>query len=184
MQALIKDLLALSRVGTKGKPFELVGATELLQIVLANLGVSIGESGAVITYDALPTVRADATQLMQLFQNLVGNAIKFHGQQPPQIHVGVERLKGQSPEPDAWQFSVRDNGIGIEPQYFERIFVVFQRLHTRREYAGTGIGLALCKKIVTRHGGRIWVESQPGQGSTFFFTIPDQPERKAVGHAR
>ncbi len=184
MQALIKDLLALSRVGTKGKPFEPVGATELLQIVLANLGVSIGESGAVITYDALPTVLADATQLMQLFQNLVGNAIKFHGQQPPQIHVGAERLKGQSPEPDAWQFSVRDNGIGIEPQYFERIFVVFQRLHTRREYAGTGIGLALCKKIVTRHGGRIWVESQPGQGSTFFFTIPDQPERKVVGHAR
>ncbi len=166
MQALINDLLAYSRVGSRGKPLEPVPASDCLQTALRNLLVSIRESGAIITCDDLPTVHADSVQLIQLFQNLVGNGIKFRGAREPRIHVSATQLK------DSWRFSVRDNGIGIEPQYFERIFLVFQRLHTRREYAGTGIGLALCKKIVERHGGAIWVESQPGEGSTFYFTFP------------
>jgi chemotaxis family two-component system sensor kinase Cph1 len=131
-----------------------------------NLRQRINETGATITYDALPTVIADSTQLMQLFQNLIGNAIKFHSEQPPQIHIGAERLE------DAWLFSVRDNGIGIDPQFSDRIFVIFQRLHTRDEYTGTGMGLAICKKIIECHRGRIWVESQLDQGATFYFTIP------------
>ncbi|MEK7787533.1 MAG: ATP-binding protein, partial [Chloroflexota bacterium] len=168
MQALITDLLAYSRVGTRGKPFEPTDGAAILKIVLANLAVAIAENGAAVTHDGLPTVMADPTQMTQLFQNLLGNAIKFRGERPPEIHVAAERREGE------WLFSVRDNGIGIEPQYFERIYGVFQRLHTRREYPGTGIGLAICKKIVERHGGRIWVESEPGRGSTFFFTIPDR----------
>lgn len=168
MQALINDLLAYSRVGTRGKPFVPADCAAVLAGVLADLNVALQESGAVVTHAALPSVRADATQLMQLFQNLIANAIKFRGERPPEIRVGAERGAGE------WVFSVRDNGIGIEPQYFERVFGVFQRLHTRREYPGTGIGLAICKKIVERHGGRIWVESQPGQGSTFYFTLPDR----------
>jgi light-regulated signal transduction histidine kinase (bacteriophytochrome) len=166
MQALISDLLEYSRVDRRGKPFELVHTGDCLRSALRNLDVSIRESGASIQADELPTLLADATQMIQLFQNLIGNSIKFRGGKEPQIHIGVVRLA------DAWQFSVRDNGIGIESHYFERIFQVFQRLHTRREYAGTGIGLSLCKKIVERHGGRIWVESESGQGSTFYFTIP------------
>ncbi|MEK7326501.1 MAG: ATP-binding protein [Chloroflexota bacterium] len=168
MQALITDLLAYSRVGTRGKPFEPTDGAAILKIVLANLAVAIAENGAAVTHDGLPTVMADPTQMTQLFQNLLGNAIKFQGERPPEIHVAAERREGE------WLFSVRDNGPGIEPQYFERIYGVFQRLHTRREYPGTGIGLAICKKIVERHGGRIWVESEPGRGSTFFFTIPDR----------
>ncbi len=166
MQTLINDLLAFSRVDTRGRPFAPVNVAAALRPALANLAVAVRESRATITHDELPTVLADSGQLTQLFQNLIGNALKFRGDQPPAIHVGAERLA------DAWRFSVRDNGIGIEPQYAERIFVVFQRLHTRRAYPGTGIGLAICKKIVERHGGRIWVESEPGRGATFLFTIP------------
>jgi PAS domain S-box-containing protein len=166
MQTLIHDLLAFSQVGTQGQPAQPTDSTAALTRALANLAVVIRESGAVISHDPLPTVKADAGQLVQLFQNLIGNAIKFRSDKAPAIHIGAERQKGD------WLFIVRDNGIGIEAQYFERIFVVFQRLHTRREYQGTGIGLAICKKIVDRHGGRIWVESEAGQGSSFYFTLP------------
>jgi len=166
MQRLINDLLAYSRVGSRGKPFEAVDFDRVLQDVLGDLRVAIEESGASITHDEMPTVQADSTQLHQLLLNLLGNAIKFRGAQKPAIHVGARRQK------DEWLLSVRDNGIGIPPEFFERIFVVFQRLHTREEYPGTGIGLAVCKRIVERHHGRIWVESEPGKGSTFWFTIP------------
>ncbi len=134
--------------------------------VLERLAVSVHENAAEITWDPLPTVRADVVQVTQLFQNLLGNALKYRSDQPPRIHIGVER-QGQR-----WQFAVRDNGIGIDPAYAARIFVVFQRLHTRDEYPGTGIGLALCQKIVERHGGEITVQSQVGQGASFTFTLP------------
>ena len=123
-----------------------------------------------MTQAVLPTVMADTTQLSQVFQNLIANALKFRGEQPPLIHIEADR----DVEQGQWLFSVRDNGIGIEPQYAERIFLIFQRLHSRNEYPGTGIGLALCKRIVERHGGRIWIESEPGKGSTFYFTLPDK----------
>jgi chemotaxis family two-component system sensor kinase Cph1 len=119
-----------------------------------------------VTNDDLPTVLGDATQLIQLFQNLIGNAIKFHGNALPHVHISATS-RGKE-----WEFAVRDNGIGLDPQYAQRIFVIFQRLHTKREYAGTGIGLSICKRIVERHGGRIWVESELGQGATFYFTVP------------
>jgi light-regulated signal transduction histidine kinase (bacteriophytochrome) len=167
MQTLIHDLLAYSRVSTHAKPLQPADCAMILKDVLANLEVNVRESEATVTSAALPTVMADPTQLRQLFQNLIGNALKFRGEQSPKIHVSAERHDGE------WELSVCDNGIGIDRQYFERIFQVFQRLHTQREYAGSGIGLAICKKIVERHGGRIWVASQPGKGSTFFFTIPD-----------
>ncbi len=167
MQALIMDLLAYSRVGTRGHAFEAVNLEETLSDALANLTVAISESGAVITRDPLPTLQGDDTQLGQLWQNLIGNAVKFRAEgRAPQIRVTARR------NGDEWTFGVADNGIGIEPQYFERVFRVFQRLHTRTRYAGTGIGLAICKKIVERHGGRIWIESQPEEGSTFYFTLP------------
>ena len=166
MQTLINHLLSYSRVGTRGKGFETTDGNAVLKAALANLAAAIAESGAVITHDELPLIRADAAQLTQVLQNLIGNALKFRGAAPPAIHLGVQRRQAE------WLFSVRDNGIGILPDYFDRIFVIFQRLHTRNEYPGTGIGLAICKKIVERHGGRMWVESQAGAGSTFFFTIP------------
>lgn len=166
MQALINDLLAYSRVGTQGKPLQPTDSQEVVNRVITILQKKIEETGAVVTVDPLPVVLADANQLMQVFQNLIGNALKFHGEQPPRIHISAER-RG-----DEWVFSVRDNGIGIDPQYHERIFNMFQRLHSREEYEGTGIGLAICKKIVERHGKRIWVESQLGEGSTFYFTMP------------
>ena len=168
MQTLINDLLAYSRISTDAQVFASTNCELALQEALANLTVAIAESGAVVTQDALPIVSGDATQLTQLFQNLIGNALKFREERPPQIHIGVVRNNGD------WRFSVADNGIGMEPQYFERVFLVFQRLHTRKEYQGTGIGLAICKKVVERHGGRIWAESEPGQGATFCFTIPEK----------
>jgi len=166
MQRLINDLLAYSRVGTRGKPLETADTLTLLGEAIRNLAAVIEEKGAIITNDELPAVRADASQLVQVFQNLISNALKFQGVDVPHIHVSA-RDSGRE-----WVFSVRDNGIGIDKQYADRIFVIFQRLHTRQEYPGTGIGLALCKRIVERHGGRIGFESEPGKGSTFFFTIP------------
>ncbi len=174
MQALISDLLDYSRIGTHTHPFEPANCAMVLDDALANLAVALHESGAVVEHDPLPTVLADASQLAQVFQNLIGNAIKFRGERRPEIRVIARREAG------GWLFGVSDNGIGIEPQYFERIFRVFQRLHTRGRYPGTGIGLAICKKIVERHGGRIWIESQPAQGATFYFTLPEslQPPAK------
>jgi len=166
MQRLINALLDYSRVGTRGKALEPTDCEAAFEKALANLQAAVMECGATVDHDPLPTVMADDVQLTQLFQNLIGNAIKFQNEKPPHVHVAAEQ-KG-----DEWVISVRDNGIGIEPDYVERIFLIFQRLHSRSEFAGTGIGLAICKKIVERHGGRIWVESQPGKGSTFYFTIP------------
>jgi PAS domain S-box-containing protein len=168
MGALITDLLALSRAGTQRKTLVSADLNQVLDQALRSLSVSVRETGAKITRDALPVLRMDRSQMAQLFQNLIGNALKFRGQGAPEVHVGAQR------EPKRWLLTVRDNGIGIEPKDFQRIFLIFQRLHTRQEYPGTGIGLALCKKIVERHGGSIWVESQAGQGSTFSFTIPDK----------
>ncbi|MBN1813034.1 MAG: GAF domain-containing protein [Anaerolineae bacterium] len=167
MHMLINDLLTYSRVSTRAKPFEPTDCSAILNHALSNLRVAIEESKATITFDDLPIVGADATQLTQVYQNLISNAIKFHKKDiPPCIHVSAERQE------DEWRFSVRDNGIGIAPEHTERIFLIFQRLHTREEYPGTGIGLAVCKKIIERHGGRIWIESEPEEGSTFYFTIP------------
>ena len=165
MQTLINDLLSFSRVGTKGGQMTPVRLEASLTAALANLGASIKETQAQITHDPLPTVMASQGQMVQLFQNLIGNAIKFHSGDAPRVHIGVE------PVGDDWQLSVRDNGIGIDPEFFNRLFVVFQRLHNRSEYPGNGIGLAICKKIVERHDGRIWIESALGQGTTFFFTL-------------
>jgi light-regulated signal transduction histidine kinase (bacteriophytochrome) len=137
-----------------------------LEWAIGNLQVAIEESGAVVTHEALPIVMADDTQLTQLLQNLIGNAIKFHGEDAPIIHISAKRKANE------WIFSVRDNGIGIDRAYADRVFLIFQRLHTREEYSGTGIGLAICKKIVDRHGGRIWFDSEPNEGSTFYFAIP------------
>lgn len=172
MQVLINDLLAYSRVGTRGKPFTPTNCHEVLGRTLANLKIAFEETGARLTHDPLPTVMADPTQLTQLFQNLITNALKFRSPGiPPEIHIAVTS-PAPAHQPCHWAFAIRDNGIGIEPKYFERIFVLFQRLHTREQYPGTGIGLAVCKKIVERHGGVMWVESKPGAGSTFHFTLP------------
>jgi signal transduction histidine kinase/HAMP domain-containing protein len=187
MQQLIQDLLAYSRVNTRGKPFEPTDCNRVLGQVRVNLDVAIEESRTILTHDELPTLPADEGQLVQLFQNLVGNAIKFHKPgMTPQVHISATLTPDPSPagrgeaEVREWTFSVRDNGIGIDPQYYERIFVIFQRLHGRDEYPGTGIGLAICKRIVERHGGRIWVESKPGEGSTFYFTLPVNSEKLSV----
>jgi signal transduction histidine kinase len=166
MQTLVQDLLALSRVGTRGKDLELVRLAETVDRAVANLEFAIQENGALVSYDELPEVMADSLQMMQLFQNLIGNGIKFKGAEPPRVHISAAR-NGKE-----WTVSVRDNGIGFEPQYAERIFAVFQRLHSRDEYQGNGIGLAICRKIVERHQGRIWAESTPGSGTAFYFTMP------------
>ena len=166
MKQLIEDLLAYSRVGTKGKEFKPTPIETPLKKAITNLRAALEETGASVTWDPLPTESVDDVQLAQLFQNLIGNALKFRGPGVPRVHVNAQD-KG-----DAWQITIADNGIGIEPQYFERIFMVFQRLHTMGEYPGTGIGLAICKKVVERHGGAIWVTSTPGDGSQFHFTLP------------
>jgi light-regulated signal transduction histidine kinase (bacteriophytochrome) len=169
MKQLIEDLLAYSRVGTRGRDFKPVELEKSVRRAIGNLAAAIEESRASVTYDPMPTVPADEVQLAQLFQNLIGNALKFRAPSvAPRVHVGVKDLGA------AYEFSVRDNGIGIEPQYFERIFMVFQRLHNKGEYAGTGIGLAIVKKVVERHGGQIRVESKLGEGSAFIFTLPKQ----------
>ncbi len=168
MQGLIRDLLAYSRTGTNGKALREISGDDALKEALTNLRTTIGESGAVVTHDSLPVIQTDDTQLTQVFQNLVGNAIKYRSAEVPRVHVSATKNGGHE-----WIFSVRDNGLGIDPQYFDRIFVLFQRLHGRNEFAGTGIGLAICKKILDRLGGRIWVESQPGKGSTFRFALPE-----------
>jgi PAS domain S-box-containing protein len=166
MQRLIQDLLSYSRDGTKQNDLTDISSELALQKALSNLRGTIEESHAVVTHDPLPDVQADETQLIQLFQNLVGNGIKYHNSTDPKVHICAARNSDQK-----WIFSVKDNGLGIDSKYFERIFGMFQRLHKREEFAGTGIGLAICKKIVERHGGSIAVESQPGQGSTFRFTL-------------
>lgn len=182
MQILINDLLNYSRVSTRGQPFVPVDCNAILSTAIANLQIAIDESQAEITHDPLPTVVADASQLLQVLQNLIANAIKFSREEPPKIHISaVQRTPTPNDKPSnliptatEWLFSVRDNGIGLDAQYAQRIFVIFQRLHSRSQYPGTGIGLAICKKIIERHGGNIWVESQPNQGSIFYFTIPDK----------
>ncbi len=166
MKQLINDLLVYSRVNTATKEFAPTDLEEVLQNTVKNLQVVIEENQTEITHDRLPTVIADDVQMGSLFQNLIGNAIKYHGEEVPRIHIGVSDHRHE------WQFSFKDNGIGIAPQYFERVFVIFQRLHSRDAYSGTGIGLSVSKRIVERHGGHIWIESQPGQGSTFYFTLP------------
>ena len=167
MQGMINDLLKYSRVGTRSKSFEQTDCETVLEQTLTNLKISIEENSVTVTHDTLPAITADGSQLVELLQNLIVNAIKFRGDKAPHIHVSAEKKGGE------WLFSVRDNGIGMDSEYAERIFQIFQRLHTRTEYPGTGIGLAVCKRIAKRHGGRIWVESKPGEGSTFYFTIKE-----------
>jgi signal transduction histidine kinase len=173
MSELVKHLLYYSRVSTRKPSMTSTDCEEVFQECLANLRLALTESGASVTHDPLPVVNADALQFGQMFQNLIGNAIKFRGEKPPSIHVSAEE------EAANWHFSVRDDGIGIEPQYFNQIFVIFQRLHGRTEYPGSGVGLALCKRIMEHHGGRIWVESEAGAGATFHFTIPKEYQHAA-----
>jgi light-regulated signal transduction histidine kinase (bacteriophytochrome) len=166
MRTMIHDLLKVARIRTRGAPFVPVDCSQILDQALQNLATDIREKNASVTCASLPAVLGDSTQLVQLFQNLIGNAVKYAADRQPVVHVGVEQRD------DDWLFSVRDNGIGIDPRHGKRIFEIFQRLHTAQEYAGTGIGLAVCRRIVERHRGDIWVESEPGRGSTFFFTLP------------
>ncbi len=165
MNTLIKDLLSYSRITTHAKPSKLNNIEKILKNALYNLQEAIKESGAVITYDKLPIIKVDKTQFTQLFQNLLSNAIKFRREEPPKIHIGVRKRN------DELLFSIKDNGIGIDSKFFDKLFNIFYRLHTKEEYPGTGIGLPICKKIVQRYGGKIWVESEIGKGSTFYFTV-------------
>jgi light-regulated signal transduction histidine kinase (bacteriophytochrome) len=174
MSAMISGLLQYSRVRNAEAVAEPSDCEAVLGRVLANLRVAVEESGAEVTHDALPVVQGNATLLEQLLQNLIGNAIKFRAAHPTRVHVSAVQQNGE------WLFSVRDNGIGIHPDHAERIFVVFQRLHTREEYPGAGIGLAIARRIVEQHGGRLWVESEPGNGATFYFTLPAAAEQRAA----
>ncbi|MGQ9731319.1 MAG: sensor histidine kinase [Candidatus Zipacnadales bacterium] len=169
MRQLINDLLALSRVGTRGQEFQPTDSGQTLDRVLSDLAPMLREAQAQVSRDDLPVVIADPQQLAQVFQNLISNAVKFRSERPCRVHVSVTRQNGE------WVFAVQDNGIGLDPKHYDRIFVLFQRLHSRAQYPGTGIGLALCKKIIERHKGRIWVESRPGEGATFYFTLPMTP---------
>jgi light-regulated signal transduction histidine kinase (bacteriophytochrome) len=169
MQNLINDLLEFSRVATRAREFEPTNCEFILNQVLSNLEVFIEENEAIVSHGSLPGVMADSTQLVQVFQNLIINGIKFHSEEAPIINICAEKKANE------WVFSVQDNGIGIDPQYSTKIFEVFKRLHNKEVYSGTGIGLAVCKKIVERHGGRIWVESELGKGSTFHFALPINP---------
>jgi PAS domain S-box-containing protein len=173
MRSLINALLELSRVGARSKDFEATDCDAVYDRTLVNLETLVEDSGALVTRDRLPTVMGDETQLGQLFQNLIANAIKFRGDEQLTVHVGAEQRNGH------WEFCVRDNGIGIDPEYAERIFVVFQRLHGKGDRPGTGIGLSICKKIVELHGGRIWVKSLPDEGATFYFTLPVNEEKSS-----
>lgn len=166
MDQLVNDLLAYARVDRQLRPLEPTDCEAMLRRVVADLQPLITETGGRVTWDKLPTVDADSQQLVQLFQNLVGNGLKYHGAEPPRVHVSARR------EGEAWEFTVRDSGIGIREDYHTKIFEPFERLHTHDQISGTGIGLAVCARVVERHGGRIWVESQPGRGSTFHFTLP------------
>jgi len=176
MRALIKDLLDFSHAGSNVPNVSMIPAGSLLQGALSNLKTAIDESGARITADPLPTVAVDPVLVTQLFQNLIANAIKFQRGTTPAVHVSAEYQDGE------WIFSIRDNGIGIEARHLDRIFRIFERLHTIEEYSGSGIGLAIARKIVERHGGKIWVESQPGTGSTFYFSIAAEPAKSGVNH--
>ena len=176
MQTLVQDLLAFSRVGRQGTERKLTDCNAVLETVLKNLQTAIQESGARVEHECLPSVVADASQLLQVFQNLIGNAIKFRSSNPPMIRITAEAKHR------TWTFSVADNGIGIAPEHAGLIFVIFKRLHTHEEYPGSGIGLAICKKIIEQHDGSIWVEGQPGRGSTFKFTLPAGEERGKYDH--
>lgn len=168
MSRMISDLLEYSRIQTKGAPFSRVDLNQVLHDCLSNLDVTLKEATATITFDNLPVVQADASQMGQLLQNLISNAIKYRKEtEPPVIHVGTTPLTDHE-----WHLFVRDNGIGIDPKFFEKLFVIFHRLHPRGKFPGTGIGLAICKKIIERHAGRIWIESEPTKGTTFHFTLP------------
>ena len=172
MKRLINDLLAISLVGGGDREMKNLDMEAILTLVLAKMQETIKESAAIITHDPLPAIVANNTEMVRLFEHLLDNALKFHGEAPPCVHIGAERTKNDC------LFSVRDNGIGIEPAYFDKIFRLFQRLNSREEYPGTGIGLAECKKIVERHGGKIWLESEPGKGTTFYFTLPVERRRE------
>lgn len=171
MQQRIQGLLAYARIGSQKPQLSLTDCEKLLQRVLQDLQVTIAENGATITSNPLPTVQADETQRGLVLQNLLGNALKFRSEAPLRVHIAAQRQAGK------WVISVRDNGIGLDPRQAQRIFVIFQRLHTLREYPGTGLGLTICKKIIEQHGGRIWVESEPGKGATFYFTLPAAEEQ-------
>ncbi|MBN1227294.1 MAG: GHKL domain-containing protein [Deltaproteobacteria bacterium] len=172
MQRLINDLLSYSLVGARQKPVKPTDCNSVLGQVITDLSVTIEQNNVIISNDDLPNVMADASQMQELFKNLIGNAIKFRSEQAPRVHISAKKDRNK------WLFSVKDNGLGIDPQYKDKIFLIFQRLHSKEEYPGTGIGLAICKRIVERHGGKIWIDSNVGKGSTVYFTLPLKREEK------